>query len=88
MRIERRLFIDVKSHWSWVCVLSEKFELCGWHVLFHPEINAIDIVKYRYDGLDLVDDMREIIDNIGSTRGAVRAIYDLTNDKNITRWIE
>ena len=88
MRLERRLFIDVKSHWSYVCVLSEKLQLSGWQIYFHPEINAIDVVKYRYDGFDVEDDMKEIIDGIDSTRGAVRAIYDLTNDKNITRWIE
>lgn len=88
MRIERRLFIDVKSHWSYVCVLSEKLEMNGWKIFFHPELNAIDIVKYSYDGYEIEDDMKKIIDSIGSTRGMIRTIYDLTNNKNITRWIE
>ena len=88
MRIERRLFIDVKSHWSYVCILSEKLMLSGWNVTFRPELNAIDIVKFRYDGLPLEDNMKEIVNSVDGTKGVVRTIYDLSDDMKMTRWIE
>lgn len=88
MRIERRLFIDVKSHWSYVCVLAEKLELKGWRVMFRPELNAIDILKYSYDGFDAVDDMTDILSSTGSQWGFVRSIYDIDKQDDLTRWIE
>ena len=88
MKIERRLFIEVKSHWSYVCILAEKFELAGWKVLFRPELNAIDIIKYRYDGFDVEDDMRKIIDQVQTNWGCIRAIYDLYDTERQVRWVE
>lgn len=88
MRIERRLFIDVKSHWSYVCILVEKLELKGWRVMFRPELNAIDILKYSYDGYDIVDDLSTIISSTGSQWGIVRSIYDIDKDDKLTRWLE
>ena len=88
MRIERRLFIEVKSHWSYVCVLCEKLMLSGWQVFIRPELNAIDIVKFSYDGHDVKDDMSEILSNMGSQWGFVRSVYDLNDPTRIIRMIE
>ena len=91
MRVERRLFIDVKSHWSYVCVLCEKLELGGWKVVFRPELNAVDIIKYTYDGYDdPVDDMEQTIKQVGYKTGAgtVRSIYDLVDPNRQVRWYE
>ena len=88
MWIERRLFIELKSHWSYVCVLAERFELKGWKVIFRPELNAIDVIKYTYDGSDFKDDIEEIIKSIDTTRGRIRSVYELKNDDNMVRWVE
>lgn len=88
MKIERRLFIDVKSHWSYVCVLAENFEQGGWKIIFRPELNAIDIVKYRHDGFDVKDDMEEIIDSIVTSKGRIRTIYNIMEDGRTVRWVE
>ena len=88
MKIERRLFIEVKSHWSYVCILAEKFEMSGWKVHFRPELNAIDIIKYRYDGSDVEDDMRKIINQVQTNWGCIRAIYDLNDTERQVRWVE
>ena len=88
MKIERRLFIDPKSHWSYVCVLCETLELNGWKVVFRPELNAVDIIKYRYDGGDLVDDMEKIIKAIVTQWGRIRTIYELKDTERQVRWVE
>jgi len=88
MKIERRLFIHEKSHWSYVCVLAERFEMKGWKVFFRPELNAIDILKYSYDGYDAVDDMEQIVEAVGlhTMTGTVRAIYDLNDPERQVRY--
>lgn len=90
MKIERRLFINPKSHWSYVCVMAERFELKGWKVFFRPEINSIDILKYSYDGYDVVDDMNDVIKVVGHSApaGAIQAIYDLNDPCRQVRFIE
>lgn len=88
MKIERRLFIDVRSHWSWVCVLAEKFEMAGWKVMFRPELNAIDVLKYRYDGHEIKDDMEEVLKVVDSQKGRIRVAYDKVDDEKMVRWIE
>lgn len=88
MRIERRLFIDVKSHWSYVCVLCEKLILSGWQVIMRPELNAVDIIKFSYDGYSIEDNMSEILSNMGSQWGFVRSIYDLNDPTRIIRTME
>ena len=88
MRLERRIFIELRSHWSYVCVLAERFELKGWKVIFRPEMNAIDVVKYSYDGSELADDIDVIVNSINTTRGRVRAVYDVKTNDNMVRWVE
>lgn len=88
MRIERRIFPDIRSGFSYVCVLAEKLEMAGWKVTFRPDINAIDILKYRYDGIDVVDDMENVINSVNTGRGAIRAIYDLHDEDRQVRWVE
>lgn len=87
MRVERRLFIEVKSHWSYVCVLCELFETHGWRVVMRPELNAVDICKYRYDGVDVDDDMMDILSKVKTQWGMVRSIYDLHDPEREIRFI-
>lgn len=90
MRIERRIFINVKSHWSYVCVMCELLEMRGWKITFRPDINSVDILKYSYNGHDVVDDMEDALKllNHGETRGEIQAIYDLNDPKRTVRYIE
>ena len=88
MRIERRLFIEVKSHWSYVCALCELFETHGWKVVMRPDLNAVDVIKYRFDGFDIVDDMPDILSKMKSQWGDVRSIYDLNDPDRVVRYIE
>ncbi len=90
MRIERRLFFDVKSHWSYVCIMCEKLELAGWKIVFRPELNAVDIIKYTYDGYDPVDNMEQTMKQVDYKNGfgTIRSIYDLVDPNRQVRWYE
>lgn len=88
MIIERRIFPDIRSGFSYVCALAEKFETSGWKVIFRPDLNAIDIIKYNYDGYEVDDDMKGIINSLNTGRGEIRAIYDLHDPTRQIRWLE
>lgn len=87
-RIERRIFFDVKSHWSYVCILCEKMELAGWKVIMRPDLNAVDIIKYRYDGYELEDDLLKILHSVDTRWGVVRSVFDLKSEENKVKWYE
>ena len=62
----------------------------GWKITFRPDINCVDILKYSYEGHDVVDDMMDALKllNHGERMGEIQAIYDLNDPKRTVRYIE